>query len=173
MFWCRLLAPALLWCECCAVLCCVVLCCAGAVVLRCPAGLGAGVHFRVRQPGCSVPAADPAVVVVRRGPLLPFRDPGSNTLQAVLLVNLASLALSGCPAGDAMERSATSTVGTASDAFGRGMQTVFGIVVPVAAVAWAYLGARVPTWLRAARSLSYVKLNSGNVGKGSFFGNQT
>ncbi len=141
------------------VLCCVVtvLYCAVLVLLCCAVRQALALVFTLRSanPGvqsllltllCSLFAVAHSCPSATRG----------NTLQAVLLVCLTSLALSGCPAGDAVERSATSTVGTASDTLGRGMQTVFGIVAPVAAVAWAYLGARVPTWLRAARSLSYV-----------------
>lgn len=75
--------------------------------------------------------------------LQPMRDPQANTLQTVLLVCLTCVALSGSPAADAIERSSPSNATTPSDDLSRGMQLLFGSVVPVAAIVWALLGSRV------------------------------
>jgi glucose uptake protein GlcU len=84
--------------------------------------------------------------------LAPLRDEQSNHLQTILMVCLTALALCSCPAADAIERSSPSDAQTVSDGFSRVGQTLFGVVVPVMAVAWAVLGTRVRGALAAALS---------------------
>ncbi len=93
----------------------------------------------------------------------PMRSAGANSLQSALLVCLTALALSGTPFADAAERavpvpggasgSGSSGSGTsASDAMALGMQTAFGLVLPVGAVVWAVAGSHLARWLSLCRS---------------------
>jgi hypothetical protein len=76
-------------------------------------------------------------------------------------VCLTALALSGTPVADAAERavpvpsgaSGSGSSGTsASDAMALGMQTAFGLVLPVGAVVWAVAGSHLARWLSLCRA---------------------
>jgi hypothetical protein len=90
----------------------------------------------------------------------PLRSQESQTLQTILLLCLALLALSGTPFTDALERGSPPSGSSLqpedapvktypSDWLARQMQLAFGFVVPFIALVWSYLGA----WLTDAAQL--------------------
>ncbi len=83
----------------------------------------------------------------------------SQTLQTVLLFCLAALALSSTPFADTLEAALASPSGapslsTPSSTLAARLRLAFGVAVPGAAVAWAFIGERIMTacarmvWLR-------------------------
>ncbi len=84
----------------------------------------------------------------------PMRSQESQTLQTILLLCLALVALSGTPFTEALERGAAPSGATQpeprstsfnsktfpSDNLASNMQLVFGVLVPFLALAWSYLG---------------------------------
>ena len=70
----------------------------------------------------------------------PMRSAQSNALQTALLVCLTTVALSGTPLGDALERAASmNDASTSSDSLATRLQLWFGVVAPACAVVVAYV----------------------------------
>ena len=97
---------------------------------------------------------------VLHGAVHPTRSATSHTLQTLLLLCLAIVALSCTPFSDALERGASTATApstalgadssTQSDVLVRRLQTVFGVIVPAVALAWALVGRFVWGWVRTA-----------------------
>jgi hypothetical protein len=102
----------------------------------------------------------------------PLRRPDSNILQTVLLFCLCAVALSGTPFAARLESAAPSVAASSSvravpsTAMVRVVQTVFGVIVPLAAVVWVYVG---PPLLRTL-GLPVGASRSSSAGKGQLMG---
>lgn len=90
--------------------------------------------------------------------LVPMRSPDSQDLQAALLFCLTALALSSTSFADSLEAAFAASTGISeapSASLAARLQLVFGLVVPAAALTWAYTRGRVVAaakrW-RAART---------------------